>query len=188
MPGTPNDVWLLPQQPGVTADELSPTADEVAKQAIQDVARHEEQIVKLILFHDDRALRILSVYVPVIGVLMAGTIALYQAAKLTVYLGVMIGGTAASLLVGCIYAFSVLWKAQIYLPSRKPVFWQWALKHDVELRAVASAYVDQSIKIVAENERHSSRASDNLTRSYICGIGAPFVGAALVWVYYWSQR
>ncbi|MEY9885629.1 hypothetical protein ABIA43_007163 [Bradyrhizobium sp. USDA 328] len=180
MPGTPNNQW--PQVEGITA-----TADEVAKQAIQDVARHEEQLVKLIFFHDDRALRVLAVYVPILGVLIAGTIALYQASKLTLFLTLMIGGTGAGLLVGCVCAFAALWNAPIYLPSRKPPFWQWALKHDVELRAVAMAYVDQSETIVAHNERHSARASGYLTKAYTCGVAAPFAGAALVWMAYWSR-
>jgi hypothetical protein len=180
MPGTPVDAWPIDFT-------LSATVDEVAKQAIQDVARHEEQVVKLILFHDDRALRVLSVYVPVIGALIAGTIALHQTDKLTFLIGLMIGGTAGSLLAGCLCAFAALWNSPIYLPSRKPVFWQWAIDHDVDLRAVASAYVRQSIDMVSHNETLSGEASANLTKAYICGIAAPIVGAALVWVFYWSN-
>ncbi|MFB6451849.1 hypothetical protein [Bradyrhizobium tunisiense] len=180
MPGTPDNQW--PQFEGMSA-----TADEVAKQAIQDVARHEEQLVKLIFFHDDRALRVIAVYGPLLGVLMAGTIALYQAGKLTLFLGLMIGGTGVSFMVGFLCAFAALWNAPIYLPSRKPPFWQWALKHDVELREVAMAYVEQSAAMVIHNERHSLRASGYLTKAYTCGVAAPFAGAALVWMAYWSR-
>jgi hypothetical protein len=182
MPGTPIDAWPISD---VAA--LSASADEVAKQAIQDVARHEEQVVKLILFHDDRALRVLSVYVPVVGALITAAIALYQAGKLTLFVGLMMGGTATSLLVGCLCAFAVVWTAPIYLPSRRPQFWHWALEHDVELRSAAIAYLNQSMAIVAHNERHSARASANLTKAYGCGIAAPIVGAAIVWVAYWSR-
>lgn len=182
MPGTPIDAWPIAAVTG-----LSASSDEVAKQAIQDVARHEEQVVKLILFHDDRALRVLSVYVPLIAALTTAAIALYQAEKLTLFLGLMMGGTAISLLVGCLCAFAVVWTAPIYLPSRRPQFWQWAIEHDVELRSAATAYVKQSIDIVAHNERHSARASGYLTKAYACGIAAPIVGAAIVWVAYWSR-
>jgi hypothetical protein len=182
MPGTPIDAWPIS---GTAA--LSASSDEVAKQAIQDVARHEEQVVKLILFHDDRALRVLSVYVPVIGALITAVIALHQAEKLTLFVGLMMGGTATSLLVGCFHAFAVVWTAPIYLPSRRPQFWQWAIEHDVELRLTAMAYVNQSISVVAHNERHSARASDYLTKAYTCGVAAPFVGAAIVWIVYWSR-
>jgi hypothetical protein len=182
MPGTQIDAWPIPEDVPTNT-----TSDEVAKQAIQDVARHEEQMVKLILFHDDRALRVLSVFVPVIGVLIAGSIALYQGSKLAPLLGFMIGGTASTFFVGCLFAFAALWNGPIYLPSRKPAFWQWAIHYDVELRTVAKEYVNQSIQMVAHNERHSARASANLTMAYICGIAAPLVGAAMVWVVYWSS-
>jgi hypothetical protein len=181
MPGTPHNLW--PNAP----DPPNATADEVAKQAIADVARHEEQIVKLILFHDDRALRVLSVYVPVIGVLIAGSIALYQASKMTPFIGLMIGGTGVSLFAGCLCAFAALWNSPIYLPARKPAFWKWAIDYDVDLRSVASAYVDQSIGMVAHNSKLSGEASTNLTKAYICGIAAPLVGAAIVWVVHWSK-
>jgi hypothetical protein len=178
MPGTPVDAWPISE-----VIEM----DEVAKQAIQDLARHEEQLVKLILFHDDRALRVLSLYVPIILALTAAAIATYQANKLTLLVGCMIGGTTASFLTGCFCAIAVLWTVPIYLPSRRPDFWNWALEHQVELRSTAAAYVKQSMEVVAHNEGKSLRASGYLTKAYICGVTAPLVGGAVVWVVYWSQ-
>lgn len=181
MPGTPIDAWRSPEE----APSL--TADEVAKQAMQDAARHEEQIVKLILFHDDRALRLLAVYVPVVGALITAGIALYQNGKLTLFAGLMMAGVGGSLVVGCFYAFATAWTAFIYMPSRRPLFWDWALEHDVDLRSTARAYIKESIETVEHNLRHSARASARLKRAYQCGIAAPFVGAAIVWIVYWSQ-
>lgn len=182
MPGTPIDTSLASEETAV-----NPTSDEVAKQAIQDAARHEEQIVRLILFHDDRALRLLAVYLPVVGALITAAIALYQAGKLTLFVGLMMGGVAGSLLVGCLYAFAAAWTAPIHLASRRPLFWDWALKHDIDLRSTAMAYVKQSVETVEHNIRHSGRASGMLKSAYVCGIAAPFVGAALVWMAYWSR-
>jgi hypothetical protein len=180
MPGTPIDAWPLPETP-------SASSDEVAKQALQDAARHEEQLVKLLLVHDDKALRVLSVYVPVIVALTTGAVALNQAGNLTLFVGLMIGGTATTLFFGCVCAIVVLWTKPIYLPSRKPLFWNWALEHNVDLRSTAIAYVAQSIDTVGHNERHSDRASGHLMKAYACGIAAPMVGAAIVWVVYSSR-
>jgi hypothetical protein len=182
MPGTPIDT-----SPIATVAPLSASSDEVAKQAIQDAARYEEQLVKLILFHDDRALRVLSVYVPVIVALTTAAVALNQVDKLTLYAGCMIGGTAICFFAGCLCAFSVVWTVPIYLPGRRPDFWKWATEHDIELRATAIAYVDQSAIMIANNESHSGNASRNLTKAYFCGIAAPFVGAAAIWMVYWSR-
>lgn len=182
MPGTPIDT-----SPITNVAPLSATSDEVAKQAIQDTARYEEQLVKLILFHDDRALRVLSVYVPVIVALTTAAVALKQADKLTLYIGCMIGGTAACFFVGCLCAFAVVWTVPIYLPGRRPDFWHWATEHDIELRATAIAYVAQATDMTAHNECHSNNASRYLTKAYMCGIAAPFVGAATIWVVYWSR-
>ncbi|SNT05476.1 hypothetical protein SAMN05216374_2477 [Tardiphaga sp. OK246] len=182
MPGTPIDDSPI----GGTAS-LCATSDEVAKQAIQDAARYEEQLVKLILFHDDRALRVMSVYAPVIVALATAAVALNQTDKLSLYVGCMIGGTSASFFAGCLCAFSVIWTTPIYLPGRRPDFWNWATEHDVDLRSTAVAYVDQSKAMTAHNEARSNRASVRLSKAYICGMAAPFVGAATIWVVYWSR-
>jgi cytochrome c biogenesis protein CcdA len=181
MPGTPID------NSEITAP-LSATSDEVAKQAIQDTARYEEQLVKLILFHDDRALRVLSVYVPVIIALIATAVALKQTDKLTLYIGCMIAGTALSFFVGCICAFCVVWTAPIYLPGRQAPFWKWAIENDIDLRTAAIAFIDQAAYMTAQNYRHSNKAAAYLTKAYTFGVAAPFVGAAIVWVAYSSQH
>lgn len=179
MPGTPHDAWP-------STDALNATADEVAKQAIQDAARHEEQLVKLALFSDDRALRVLAVYVPVLVALATAAIALQQSGKLTLYVGLMIGGATLSLFVGCLLAITVLWTTPIFLPSRKPEFWKWALDHDCTLNTVAKAYIDQSIATVDHNHGVCGRSTGRLMKAYACGVAAPFVGAALVWQAYWA--
>jgi hypothetical protein len=179
MPGTPHDAY--------PTEIATPPPEKVAELAVQDVFRYEEQLVKLILFHDDRALRLLSVYVPVIVALVTAAVALNQNDKLTTFTGFFIGGTAASFFVGCLCAFAAAWTAPIYLPGRKPIFWNWALEHEIELRPTAAAYLNQSIDATTHNERHCNRASAHLKKAYQCGIAAPVVGAAIDWVIYWSK-
>jgi hypothetical protein len=179
MPGTQHDVY--------PTEKVAPPAEKVLELAMQDAARHEEQLVKLILFHDDRALRLLAAYVPVIIALVAAAVALNQNDKLGIYTGFFIGGTAVSFFAGCLCAYAAAWTVPIFLPGRKPQFWDWALEHEIDLRSVAQAYVRQSIGVIEHNERQCNRASLHLKKAYQCGIAALFVGAAIDWVIYWSR-
>jgi hypothetical protein len=179
MPGTQHDAHPI--------EKVVAPPEKVAELAVQDVARHEEQLVKLILFHDDRALRLLAAYVPVIVALVAAAVGLNQSDRLTIYTGFFIGGTAASFFVGCLCAYAAAWTVPIFLPGRKPQFWSWALEHEIDLRSTAQAYVGQSIQVIAHNERQCNRASLHLKKAYQCGIAALFVGAAIDWVIYWSR-
>jgi hypothetical protein len=179
MPGTPHDAYPI--------EKATPPSDKVAELAMQDVFRYEEQLVKLILFHDDRALRLLSVYVPIIIALVTAAVALNQNDRLNIYTGFFIGGMVASFFFGCWCAFATAWTVPIFLPGRKPAFWDWALEHEIELRPTAAAYVNQSMIMTEHNEQHCNRASMYLKKAYQCGIAAPIVGAAIDWVIYWSK-
>jgi hypothetical protein len=100
--------------------------------AIQDIARYQEQLLKMLLHHDDRALKVLSLYVTVLAALVTAAFALNQAQALNAYAKIFMGGGAVSLAVGCGFAYRAAWKARIYLPGRKADFWSWALGVAIE--------------------------------------------------------
>jgi hypothetical protein len=153
--------------------------DKVPEAAIQDLARYQEQLLKMILHHDDRALRVLSLYVTILGALVTAAFGLKQSAALSVYAGIIMCGAALSLLVGCSFAYRAAWTARIYLPGRKSDFWTWALENQQDIRETALAYAQQAVEIVTHNERLADRAATCLAKAHLCGIAAPFVGTAM---------
>jgi hypothetical protein len=152
--------------------------EKVPETAIQDIARYQEQLLKMILHHDDRSLRVLSLYVTVLGAFVTAAFALNQAHALNAYTAILMGGAALSLGVGCAFAYRAAWTARIYLPGRKSDFWTWALENEQDIRETALAYARQAIDIVAHNERIADRAANRLARAYLCGVAAPFIGTA----------
>jgi hypothetical protein len=180
MPGTPID--SSPVANGVTPS----ASDEVAKLAIQDVVRYQEQLSKLIFFHDEKGHKVLSIYVTIIAAIVTGAFALNQIGQFGLYTKLFLGSTAISFLFGCVFAYTTAWTAPIFIPGRKPDFWIWALENEQDLRETATAYLDQSIETVRFNEALSNRSSRRLEKAYTCGIAAPFAGAAAVWLAYWG--
>lgn len=167
--------------------DKAPLPDKVPETAVQDIARYQEQLLKMIIHHDDRALKVLSLYVTVVGALVTAIFALKQSTLLTPYLVILIGGMALTLLVGCAFAYRAAWTARIYLPGRKPDFWTWALENDQDIRETALAYAKQAVEIIAHNEKLSDRAANRLTRAYVCGLAAPFVGTGLALFAFFSR-
>jgi hypothetical protein len=161
--------------------------EKVADTAIGDIARYQEQLLKMILHHDDRALRVLTLYVTVLGALVTASFALNQARALNAYAGIAMGGAALSLFVGCGFAYRAAWTARIYLPGRKPDFWTWALDNELDICATALAYAQQAVEIIANNERIADRAANRLARAHLWGIAAPFIGTALALFAYISR-
>lgn len=156
----------------------TPPPDKVPETAIQDIARYQEQLLKMILHHDDRALRVLSLYVTVLGALVTSAFALKQAQALSAYATILMGATALSLIIGCSFAYRAGGTARIYLPGRKPDFWTWAMDYEQNAQEAARAYATQAVDIIAQNERVADRAATNLGRALLCGVAAPFVGTA----------
>jgi hypothetical protein len=161
--------------------------EKVAETAISDTARYQEQLLKMILHHDDRALRVLTLYVTVLGALVTTAFALNQAHALNSYAGIAMGGAALSVFVGCGFAYRAAWTARIYLPGRKPDFWTWGLDNELDIRETARAYAQQAVEIIANNERIADRAANRLARAHLCGIAAPFIGTALALFAYVSR-
>ena len=180
MPGTPIDTSPIAN---VAAQSVS---DEVAKLAIQDVVRYQEQLSKLIFFHDEKGHKVLSVYVTVIAAIVTAAFGLNQIGKFSLYEKLFLGGNVASLLVGCLFAYATAWTAPIFIPGRKPDFWIWALENEQTVRETTVAYLNQSIEINRFNEALSNRSSNRLEKAYICGLAAPLVGTAAVWLAYWG--
>jgi hypothetical protein len=168
---------FMARQPRPIATRTTPP-DKVPETAIQDIARYQEQLLKMILHHDDRALRVLSLYVTVLGALVTAAFGLHQAHALSAYAGILMGGTALSLGVGCAFAYRAAWTARIFLPGRKSDFWNWALEYEQDIREAALAYAAQAVDIVTNNERVADRAATNLARAHVCGVAAPFIGTA----------
>lgn len=181
MPGTPNDLRPLAD---IAANNAS--SDEVAKIAIQDTARYQEQLLKLIFFHDEKGHKVLSIYVTVIAAIVTGCFALNQVGKFDLYAKLFLGGNAVTFLFGCVWAYITAWKAPIYIPGRKPDFWIWALENEQTVRESTLAYLNQSIDVVSFNEKLNDRSSNRLSKAYSCGLAAPLVGGALVWLAYWG--
>lgn len=153
MPGTPID--LSP----IAVAETPTASDEVAKLAIQDVVRYQEQLSKLIFFHDEKGHKVLSVYVTVIAAIVTAAFGQNQIGKFSLYAKLFLGGNAVSLLVGCLYAYATAWTAPIFIPGRKPDFWIWALQNEQTVHETAIAYLSQSIEINKFNEVLSNRSS-----------------------------
>jgi hypothetical protein len=140
----------------------------------------------MILHHDDRALRVLSLYVTVLGALVTVLFALKQAQVLTAYFVIPIVAAASALVAGCAFAYRAGWTARIFLPGRKPDFWIWAIENEQNLREAALAYARQAADIIAHNERVADRAANRLAKAYFCGLAAPAIAAVAAWLYYWS--
>jgi hypothetical protein len=149
----------------------------VPEAAIGDVARYQEQLLRMILHHDDRALRVLSLYLTVLGALVTASLALRQAQMLTAYIVILIACAAVSLLIGCGLAYRAAWTARIYLPGRKSDFWIWAMENQLSIGEAALAYAKQAEDMIAHNEKIADRAASNLAKAHLCGILAPFVGS-----------
>ena len=178
MPGTPNDIYTPASAP--------PTNDKLAEIALQDVIRYQEHLVKLIFLHDEKGHKVLSIYVTVLAAAVTASFALGQLGVLTLYLKIFLMGAAASLLVGCIWAYLAAWTAPIYLPGRKPDFWLWALEYENTITETVAAYLIESQAIIKFNEKLSDRSSSRLGHAYACGLAAAPIGAAAVWLTYWG--
>jgi hypothetical protein len=170
MPGTQ-------PQPTVTT---TPPPDKVPEAAIQDIARYQEQLLRMIIHHDDRSLRALSLYVTVLGALVTAAFGLNQVRALNAYAGIIMGGAALSLLVGCAFAYRAAWTAVIFLPGRKSDFWTWALENEQDIRETALAYAAQAMAIVANNERVADRAANNLARAHLPSQLSPVNGGTFI--------
>ena len=138
--------------------------------ALQDTVRYQEHLFRLLIHNDDRALRILSIYGTIIGLLITVAFALNQAKALGPYPIVFMATAAVFLALGCVFAYLAGWSADIYLPGRKPDFWKWALDNDQDPRSVVAAYIEQAAQSIANNERISNRAARRLERGYVCGV------------------
>jgi hypothetical protein len=182
MPGTPINPTSSPSTP--PTDRVS--LDKVAEMSIPDIARYQEQLLRMILHHDDRALRVLSLYVTVLGALVTALFALKQAQILTAYFLIPIFAAASALAVGCAFAYRAGWTARIFLPGRKPDFWIWAIENGQNVQEAALAYARQAADTTAHNEGVADRAASRLAKAYFCGLAAPAIAAAAAWLYYWS--
>jgi hypothetical protein len=179
MPGTPI---------ATTATVANVQLDKVSEIAIQDVVRYQEQLLKLIFFHDEKGHKVLSVYVTVIAAMVTAAFALNQINKLGLYAELFLGGNILSLLFGCVFAYLTAWTAPIYTAGRKPDFWMWAIENEQSVREMTVAYLNQSSEIIASNTALSERSARRLQKAYIRGLAAPLTGATAVWLAYWGLR
>lgn len=183
MSDTPSPDLKSGETPGTAATVENPvepvSPDKTCEMAVQDIARYQEQLLKMILHHDDRALRVLSLYVTVIGAFVPAAFALHQAEIFGPYVKITMFFAAVSLFVGIFFAYRAGWTARIYLPGRKSDFWAWAIENEQDTKETALAYVKQAVEIIEHNERVADRAANRLARAYLCGVAAPFVGTAI---------
>ncbi|RYX88241.1 MAG: hypothetical protein EON84_17115 [Bradyrhizobiaceae bacterium] len=178
MPGTPSDISPPPP--------LFAPSEKVAEIALQDVVRYQEHLLKLIQFHDEKSHKVLAVYISILAAVTTISFGLNQIGQLSLFLKCFLGGSALSVLLGCAWAYTAAWTAEVYLPGRKPDFWFWALRNEQDVRETVTAYLNQSEAMIAVNEAVSTRSSTRMTRAYLCGLAAPFVGASAVWLAYWG--
>jgi hypothetical protein len=165
-------------------DEPEPA--KFSEQAFQDIARYQEHLFRLMIHNDDRALRVLSLYIATIGLIITAGFGLYQAKSLGAYPIIFLAGVTLSLAVGCVFAYWAAWSADIYLPGRKPDFWRWANEisnPDETIRA----YLEQAQEIIIHNEEITNRAATRLGRSYQCGVIAPLIGLGAA-LFAWAAR
>jgi hypothetical protein len=164
-------------------DNVAETS-QVASLALQDVGRYQEQLFRLIIHNDDRALRVLSLYGTLIGAIVTAGFALRQAQVLGPYVFVFLTAVGVTLLIGCYFAYLAAWTADLYLPGRKPEFWIWALQYTQNVDEAVKAYLTQAGPMIIRNEQISNRAVRRLGLSYVCGLAAlPIGGAASLFAY-----
>lgn len=187
MPGTPTDTMAEISGLAASDSKTSLSSDKVAEIAIQDIVRYQEQLLKLIFFHDEKGHKVLSIYVTVIAATVTAGFGLNQLGKLTIFIELFLGAAIVSLLAGCVFAYLTAWTTPIFLPARKPDFWMWALENEQTVRETTWAYLTQSEAIIQSNAAISNRSSERLQNAYICGLAAPVVGAAIVWLAYWGK-
>lgn len=150
--------------------------------AIEDVTRYQECLLGLLRHNDDKGLRLLGIYLAAIAAIVTAGFALMSISLLTPALAGFLVGTAASLGFGCIFAYVAAWRADIYLPGRRPDFWRWAIDNKVNVRHALSYYLDQADICITHNDRINKRAARMLSRGYLCGLSAPWVGGAVALV------
>jgi hypothetical protein len=95
MPGTP----LSPIEPSKTSLDGEQKRQKVSETAIPDIARYQEQLLRMILHHDDRALRVPSLYVTALGALVTTLFAMNQARLITPNIVALISGASLTLMM-----------------------------------------------------------------------------------------
>jgi hypothetical protein len=156
-------------------------SNKVPELALQDTVRYQEQLLRLIIHNDDRAFRLISFSVALMGVLLSA----YALTKpLGFYVPLFMGTVALCSFAGCLFAHAALAPADIYLPGNRPDFWQWALNHRQDVAAVTKAYLEGAAQTIVKNQSITERAAKLLWRSSLCIILSPAIGIAVTLIAY----
>jgi hypothetical protein len=115
--------------------------------ACNDARVRNAAIVDLIHQGDRHALALLQFYIAVASAAISAAAAIFVATASVpkVFAGVPIS-IAVPLIAGACCCFVSMWSADIHLPGRSADFWQWAMRPDIETKAVYEAYLERLLE------------------------------------------
>ncbi len=145
--------------------------------ACNDARVRNAAIVDLIYQGDRHALALLQFYIAVASAAISAAAAIFVTAAPVpkVFAWVPIG-IAVPLVGGAYCCFVSMWSADIHLPGRSADFWQWAMRPDIETKAVYEAYLLRLLEGQTTNTALNKRMAKWLDYAKRCGVLAPFFG------------
>jgi hypothetical protein len=151
--------------------------------ACNDARIRNAAIVDLIHQGDRNALGLLQFYIAVASAAISAAAAIFfTAAAVPKIFGLTLIGIAVPLLAGAYCCFVSMWSANIHLPGRSAEFWQWAMKPEVETKAVYEAYLSRLLQGQATNTALNTRMAKWLDYAKRCGVLAPFIGLVALFI------
>jgi hypothetical protein len=145
--------------------------------ACNDARVRNAAIVDLIHQGDRHALALLQFYIAVASAAISAAAAIFvTAAPIPKVFAWAPIGIAVPLVVGAYCCFVSMWSADIHLPGRKADFWLWAMRPDVETKAVYQAYLDRLVEGQATNTALNKQMAKWLDYAKRCGVLAPALG------------
>jgi hypothetical protein len=145
--------------------------------ACNDARMRNAAIVDLIHQGDRHALGLLQFYIAVASAAISAAAAIFfTTAPIPKIFGLTLVGIAVPLVAGAYCCFVSMWSADIHLPGRSADFWQWAMKPEVETKAVYEAYLSRLLEGQATNTALNKRMARWLDYAKRCGVLALFGG------------
>lgn len=145
--------------------------------ACNDARVRNAAIVDLIHQGDRHALALLQLYIAVASAAISAAAAIFVTTAPIPKVFALVPICIAVPLVGGAYCcFVSMWSADIHLPGRSADFWQWAMRPDLEPRAVYEAYLERVLEGQKTNRALNTRMAKWLDYAKRCGVLALFLG------------
>jgi hypothetical protein len=151
--------------------------------ACNDARLRNAAIVDLIHQGDRQGLALLQVYIVVAIATISAAAAIFstttQAPRI---MGFILFSIAVPLVAGAFCCLVSMWTADIHLPGRSAEFWQWAMRPEVETKAVYEAYLSRLLEGQRTNTALNLKMAKWLDYAKRCGVLAPFVGLVALFI------